>query len=326
MFKRKDTVLRIIKVLEKIKPKRIYLISDAGRNKEEIELVNNVRSSIEQSIDWECDIIKNYANKNRGVYSNIGLGARWVLEREESAIFLEDDNLPEITFFEFCNQMLDKYRYDNRVLWICGTNYLSEYRNKNNDSYMFTQHLLPCGWASWSQKFLKVYDGELKTFKNKIYLQRFKDTYTSQALYKQQLESIYGEYRRGTINKKFASWDYQMLFSLRSNNMYGISPAVNQIRNIGADEFSIHGGNSLDKEMTRRFCEVPTKKMEFPLVHPTNFSVDKSYERKIGKIILLPISMRIKLRLNKVIKLLLGIDPYDSLTNEFKKKFIKKDK
>lgn len=87
MFKRSDTLLKIIAVLSKIKPKKLYLLSDQGRNEEEIRIVEKTRNLIENAIDWDCEIIKNYASENRGVYENIGEGARWVFQQEKKAIF-----------------------------------------------------------------------------------------------------------------------------------------------------------------------------------------------------------------------------------------------
>ena len=223
-----------------------------------------------------------------------------------------------MTFFEYCKELLDKYEDAPKVLWICGTNYLSEY--KTNNSYMFTQHLLPCGWASWSNKFLRYYDGEMVTFEDEKKRRVFCQSYRSKALLHQRLQSLEGEYRRKGKNNGFKSWDYQMLFSIRSNGLVGISPVYNQIRNIGADQFSIHGGTSLDKVMTRRFCEVPTKELEFPLKHPKEIEIDEKYEGLVANIILLPLNMRIKMRINSIIKKLLRIDPYASLTAELKRK------
>ena len=125
MFKRSDTLLKIIAVLSKIKPKKLYLLSDQGRNEEEIRIVEKTRNLIENAIDWDCEIIKNYASENRGVYENIGEGARWVFQQEKKAIFLEDDNLPEISFFSYCKELLDKYENNNKILWICTTKYFS---------------------------------------------------------------------------------------------------------------------------------------------------------------------------------------------------------
>lgn len=316
IFKRSDTVLKIIDVLSRLKPHKIYLLSDEGRDELEKKMVAETRNAVEKRIDWQCEIIKNYARENRGVYRNIGEGAKWVFQHEKKAIFLEDDNLPEFTFFEYCKELLEKYEDNPKVLWICGTNYLTEY---NTDySYMFTQHLLPCGWASWSDKFLRYYDGEMNTFNNPQKRKTFCESYNSRALLHQRLVSLEGEYRRK--NSGFRSWDYQMLFSIRSNGLVGISPARNQIMNIGADQFSTHGGTSLDKTMTKRFCEIPTEKLDFPLKHPKTVTIDNKYERMTSKIILLPLDMRIKLRINSIIKKILHLDPYSSLTAELKKR------
>ena len=113
IFKR-DKAVEIIKRISEVKPRKLYLLADQGRNDEERALAAEVRRKVEESINWECEVIKNYAEENRGVYANIGQGAIWVLRREKWAIFLEDDNLPEVTFFAFCREMLEKY--ENEVL------------------------------------------------------------------------------------------------------------------------------------------------------------------------------------------------------------------
>ena len=88
-FKRFDYVILIIDRLREIKPKKIYLFSDGGRNDEEISLINEGRIKVESAIDWDCKIVKRYQPVNSGVYNQIALGAKWVFEREKFAIFLE---------------------------------------------------------------------------------------------------------------------------------------------------------------------------------------------------------------------------------------------
>lgn len=291
-------------------------MSDEGRNEEEKKLVKEVRKKIEALIDWDCEVIKNYAIDNRGVYGNIGMGAKWVLEREESAIFLEDDNLPEITFFKYCETLLDKYKDEERVLWICGTNYLGKYKNENNDSYMFTQSLLPCGWASWADKFLKYYDANLDTLTNEIDIKKIKKNYKNKKLYKQQYFSIGGELYRKSVGKRYRSWDYHMAYSIRYHNLLGISPCYNQIKNIGVDNLSEHGGTSLNMEMTQRFCEIQTFPLEFPLKHPETIKIDQKYEKEIDSIILMPLKLRIKGCLIRVVKKLLRINIYHPINKK----------
>lgn len=292
VFKRKDSVMKILRRISAVQPKKIYILSDQGRSDEEKELVNEVRRTIETSIDWNCEIVKNYANENRGVYGNIGLGAKWVFEREETAIFLEDDNLPEISFFEYCETLLHRYKYEERVLWICGTNYLGKYQNEGGHSYMFTQNLLPCGWASWSEKFLKYYDSNLDTLTEEADIKAIKKNYINKKLYKQQYFSIGGELHRKITGQRFRSWDYQMAYSMRFYNLLGISPCFNQIRNIGVDQMSEHGGTSLKMIMTQRFCEIETFTLNFPLNHPETIEIDEIFEKKIDNLILLPFRLR----------------------------------
>ena len=306
IFRRCNTMSRIIQRLAEVKPKKVYILADEGRNGIEIEQAHECRKTVESLINWDCKVVKNYAKENRGVYRNIGEGARWVFEREEKAIFLEDDNLPETSFFRYVSEMLEKYKTVPEVFWICGTNYITDMNGK--ESYTFTQHLLPCGWASWSNKFLKYYDGDLSTFCDKSLRRKFHRSYLNKWLACWQYQMVSNEVERYKKTGRFISWDYQMLWSLRSNGLYGIVPLRNQITNIGVDEFSIHGGNSKNNVMTDRFCEVPSKQLDFPLAHPNGVAINKSVERQLADIICPPRTVVIKSLLSSKLKRLMKKD------------------
>jgi len=301
LFKREKAV-EVVKRIAEVRPKKVYLLGDQGRNKEERALVEDCRRKVQEAITWDCEIIKNYANENRGVYRNIGEGAKWVLSQEKWAIFLEDDNLPEITFFDFCKEMLERYEDDTRILWICGTNYLGEYRPEDEVSYVYTRHMLPCGWASWGNKFEKFYDGDLKFCSNKTIMNRISGLYCNKRVYRQYRDSWMGEYERISAGELPTSWDFQMDLSIKANNLFGICPCNNQIRNIGVDEYSAHGGNSFSNEMTRRFCGMESYPLQFPLKHPQTLLVDENFEKQIGKIILFPFKMRVLICISKFLR------------------------
>ncbi|WML55180.1 hypothetical protein RCG17_11665 [Neobacillus sp. PS3-12] len=318
IFKRKDATLQILNRVSQIKPKKLYLISDFGRTEEEEILVNECRNAVEEHINWDCKVIKNYAEKNCGVYDRIGLGAKWVFSMEPVAIFLEDDNLPELSFFYFCKELLEKYKDDNRILWICGTNYLENYKPEDGSSYVFTKHLLPCGWASWAGKFIKYYDADLALYNDTRLVKRVKYEYEDKRLYKQQIECVRQEYERKLKGERYVSWDYHMAYSIRVHNLYGISPKFNQIKNIGVDNYSEHGGVSLDNVMTKRFCGMESIPLKFPLTHPKTVMLDRMYESKVGNIILYPLSLRIKIKIAKLIKNILGMESNASITKTIK--------
>lgn len=319
-FKRADKTLKVLDQIAQVRPSKLYILSDEGRNEEEKKTVSKLRKDIEERITWDCELIKNYADKNRGVYENIGVGARWVLERESSAIFLEDDNLPDITFFAFCQEMLEKYKNEEKVLWICGTNYLEEYKSVMGESYMFTSNMLPCGWASWSKKFLKYYDGELKLWKDSNTRKKLiKSKKYYKPLLQQDFKNWDRELDRINRNLKPDSWDYQMALALKANDLLGIAPKYNLIQNIGVDLDSIHGGTSFDLEMTKRFCGIPTKAMEFPLNHPEKIEISIDFEKKTSKIMTLPKLVRLKEDLSSFIKKILKMNREESIVNKIKK-------
>ncbi len=315
IFKR-DKAVRIIERIAEVRPKKLYLLADYGRNEQECALADACRTAVEQAITWDCEVIKNYATENRGVYENIAGGAKWVLRQEKWAIFLEDDNLPETTFFPFCEEMLRRYEHDTRVLWICGTNYLGEYTPENGNSYVFTRHMLPCGWASWSHKFETFYDGEMSLYENEDVQKNIGDVYYSKALYEQCKASWTGEYYRISHKKKPLSWDYQMDFSIKANNLFGICPCKNQIENIGVDVHSAHFGSSFSDIMVRRFCGMKSYPITFPLKHPATVMSDKVFEKKIAKIILYPLKRRIVRKVMRTIRAWFRI-PYEVSTKDF---------
>lgn len=320
VFKRKDTLDAIVERIKTYAPQRVYLIADGPRNLEEERLVSSCRQHVEKLIDWPCEIIKNYSDKNRGVYKNIGEGALWVFEREEKAIFLEDDNLPESSFFWFCESMLDRYEKAERVLWIMGSNYLGKAIFENNASYSFTRHMLPCGWASWASKFSKYYDG---LFNKKDALSSFdkaRINYYSSQFYKYDRSRWETEYYRITKGMNPISWDYQMAYTIRENNLVGIIPKFNQITNIGVDDYSIHGGNKKTNVMVDRFCENPSYLLEEEIIHPQTIGTGERFEKALNKIILPPLRMRLKSSIKTILVKCFCLNPNKSISKEILRK------
>lgn len=313
LFKRKDYLEKIVSVLRGIRPSRIYLLSDQGRNEQEKRLVCEVREMALQLIDWPCDVVKFFASQNLGVYKNIALGAKRVFEKEKWAIFLEDDNLPDPYFFTFCREMLERFERDDKVIWICGTNYLEEYENNRKESYFFTQHMLPCGWASWSHKFAE-YDFELSLLSDPKAMSVFIKSFSNHALARQQLALIRHERIRKRQTGKYLSWDYHMQLTLRAKGLLGVTPSRNLINNIGVDQHSTHGGVSNEIEMTIRFCNIPTKALSEPFIHPMNHQIDEKFDAQMSKILLWPLKDRLKYYLSQIIKVSLRIPIDASIT------------
>ena len=317
-FKRSDTVLRIIDVLRLSEPKKIYLFSDGPRKEDEKEQILLAREAIIKAIDWDCELIKVFHEKNVGVFGQIGLGAKYVFEKEEKAIFIEDDNLPSPTFLQYCEEMLNKYENEEKVGWVCGTNYESTSEYLDTD-YVFTKNMLPCGWASWSRKFLKYYQFDFSLLKSRRNVRQIKRNYEMKALYRQQMRNYKAELYRETHNMRYASWDFHMAMSIRYFDLFGIAPKINQIRNIGVDALSSHGGTTMSHPNTDKFCEIPVGELKFPLKGPEMIEINKEFEKNTNKIILVPKMIRFLAPFITLVKKVLRIYPDKSLYSVFRK-------
>lgn len=233
VFNRIETTKRVFDAIRRVKPKKLYLVSDAARNavKGEKEVVDAVRNYIENNIDWECKIFKNYAKENMGCGKRISSGIDWVFSQEEEAIFLEDDCLPDDTFFRYCQDMLEHYRYDDRIFIVSGNNPLVNY--EASKEYLFTKIPVIWGWASWRRSW-KFYDYDLKTWpverKNPV----FKKIFPLKAywIYMSEFDVLY--------HHKFDTWDYQLLYATVLNHKLNIVPRKSYTQNIGFQEGATH--------------------------------------------------------------------------------------
>ena len=298
IFKRTEKSVQIMEEISKVAPKKVYLISDAGRNDKEQLEVDQCRKAVENAVNWDCELVRMYEETNQGCY-NIGVSAMKIFEKEKTCIFLEDDNLPCNIFFEYCKELLERYEENDDILWICGTNYMSTYVPQDGSDYVFTQHMLPCGWASWSKKFNKYYEYDFQHL-NKEGIARAGRAYRSKRLFRYDLNNWQSEIRN-KAEGRYASWDYHMNFTLRYHNKLGIAPKYNQITNIGADSAAAHGGVSMENYLTSKFCMVPIKQLSLPLKHPNEVKLDSKFEKETEKIIVPPRSYYLKIAIRRLI-------------------------
>src|SRR6266567_4593991 len=160
VFRRPELTRRVLEVVRRVKPAKLLVIADGPSERSgETEQCAAARAVVDAMVDWDCELLKNYSDVNLGVRRRFDSGFRWVFEQVEEAIFLEDDELPHESFFAFCGEMLERYRDDERVAVVNGTNFLrGEYSPPQ--SYYFSRYFHCWGFATW-RRFWKSYDAEL---------------------------------------------------------------------------------------------------------------------------------------------------------------------
>lgn len=272
VFNRIETTRKVFEVIREAKPPRLYIIADAARKSVsgEKEKVDAVKKYIESNIDWECEVFQNYASENMGCGRRIPDGINWVFKREEQVIILEDDCVPEPSFFRYCEEMLNYYKDDERILMISGNNPCANCHISSED-YLFTKVPFIWGWATWKRAW-NLYDFDLKSYpencKNKIFKQIFplKAYWT----YMAEFEAVY--------RHRFDAWDYQWLYAGIIHDKLCITPTENHVMNIGICEDSTHT-NELPKWMTAE-----TKPVHFPINLRKEVVWDREFDQEYFRI------------------------------------------
>lgn len=264
IFNRPDTTEKVFSEIARARPPKLLVVGDGPRaNREgEAEKVAAARAIIKR-VDWPCEVLTNYSDANLGCKVRVSSGLDWVFEQVPEAIILEDDCLPHPTFFRFCEEMLDRYRDDQRIGMISGDNFQFGY-TINDDSYYFSSINHIWGWASWRSRWQHDYDVRMASWPKVRGEGRVTD-WTADKSERDSLTDIFDRVHQGDID----TWDYQWNFSSRLNGRMSIMPNVNLISNIG---FGVEATHTTGKS---EFSNIPAVPIKFPLKHPTMFFVSR---------------------------------------------------
>lgn len=233
VFNRLSTTRKVFEQIRSAKPPRLYLVSDAARAHVDGEAakVAAVRTYIEEHIDWPCELHKNYAERNMGCGRRVSSGIKWVFEHEEEAIFLEDDCLPDASFFPYCQEMLEHFRDDERILMIGGSNPASYYETP--EDYLFTKVPFIWGWAAWRRTW-DLYDYELKSWEKEKKNPVFRRVLPLKSYW------VYTAEFDALSRHKYDTWDYQLMYAAILYDKLNVAPRESYTQNIGFQEESTH--------------------------------------------------------------------------------------
>ena len=227
IFNRPDLAQVVFEAIAKVRPEKLFVVADGPRFPEEALKCEQTRAVINK-IDWDCEIVTNFSDKNLGCGRRVSSGIDWVFSNVEEAIFLEDDCLPAESFFSYCQALLDRYRDDNRIMTINGNNFQSG-QSRTEYSYHFSKYNGCWGWASWRRAW-KHYDYEMKTwpeFKKTGMLDMVCDGPYEKKFWSGLFDSMYEDpYKKDT-------WDHQWKYACWSQSGLSIEPGVNLVANLG---------------------------------------------------------------------------------------------
>lgn len=236
-FTRIDTMKQVFNQIKKIQPKTLYIAADGPRidypdDKEKCEIL---RKWIIDSIDWDCKVHTLFREKNEGCQTALVNAINWFFDNEEYGIILEDDCVPSLSFFSYCEELLKYYKNDKRVMHIAGYNCAGRMKFSGNASYNFGAIQPVWGWASWADRWQKY---------NKIIDKSEVDNLISHPYFsKKYRQNFWFKLFKTTDFLKLAAWDYQWTYCILKNSGYCAVPFKNLIQNIGFGSDSSHFEN-----------------------------------------------------------------------------------
>jgi len=266
IFNRPQCTRKVFEEIRKNRPKRLYISADGPRCGVSSDAENcRLARQIATEVDWDCTVKTFFREENMGCGRAVQSGISWFFEHEEAGIILEDDCLPDATFFEFCGEMLRKYADDERIMHISGHNPAPNACQNWAASYMYSKFSFVWGWATWRRAW-RCYDN---SFSN---LERCWDTIKNNLVGDETACRYLLDKFQRTRDGELDTWDYAWFYSILTEGGWCVNAASSLVENIGFDQTATH--------TNRTYFRHPTKatSLKFPLRHPECLSRDEGIE------------------------------------------------
>ncbi len=269
IFNRPNTTQQVFDAIRQAQPRQLFVAADGPREDKdgEAEKCQRARGIVKQ-IDWDCDVRTLFQEKNLGCRLGPATAINWFFENVEAGIILEDDCMPHPTFFPFCEELLVKYRDDERVMMISGFNPLGKWKSEIR-SYHFSYSGGSWGWASWRRAW-DYFDIDMRLWGEPDVQNEIGHVLCDKVQFNYWRAGFDAVYN-GKLN---TAWDYQWFFARLLYSGLSIVPSVNLISNIG-----FQGGATHTLDPSDSLANLPLYSVPFPLKGPYGIVDDRDYSR-----------------------------------------------
>lgn len=272
-FARPDTTQAVLDAIRPARPSRLFAIADGPRPDRpgEIELCERTRAVFD-GIDWDCEVSTSFPAEHMGITARIESGMDWVFEQTEEAILFEDDTVPDPTFFQFCDELLERYRDSDRVMSIGGNNYQFG-GPASDDSYYFSRYPSGPGIAMWRRSW-DIYDGPMSAWpelRDSGWLAGEVTGPHAVDYWSHMFERAYRDHDH---------WDYIWMFATWVAGGIHVTPNANLIANVGFRD----DGTNVGAGLRPMFGDLPLESLAFPLTHPAAVAVNRRADAFIERI------------------------------------------
>jgi hypothetical protein len=269
-FNRPGLTKKVLKQISLVRPRELYFAVDGPRSSSDLRDVQAVKEVI-KSVDWPCKVRTNFSRENMGCMRGPVRAINWFFSHVDRGIILEDDVLPGKSFFWYCEELLERYKKNNRVGMISGNNFTPIHDRYN--SYMFTNYTQTWGWATWKRAWCK-FNLDIRNWpenKHNKWLESRLDNFWGRCYWFLVFNDIYKKYLN-TV------WDYQWTYTCWDNQYLNVVPNINLASNIG-----INVPGATHTVLNNKLVQYPVKEITFPLKHPHYIISNNEFDYYIQK-------------------------------------------
>lgn len=267
VFNRPDRTEQVFATIKQARPAKLFIAADGPRpqvptDAQKCQLVR----SIATKVDWPCEVKTLFREKNLGCKVAVSEAIDWFFDHVEAGIILEDDCLPDASFFPFCTELLERYYDNDEVMMIGGSNSSGAWKCLN--SYFFSKYGRLWGWATWRRAWAK-YDVNIKSWADPKNKEIIKNRIGHTGYWKEK-SWLYDRLYQGQKD----TWDYQWEYAMFLHGGITVVPENNLIENIG---FGADATHTFTKDKT---LVIKSSHVNFPLSHPKNLDLETAYDKQ----------------------------------------------
>jgi hypothetical protein len=272
VFNRLDTTIKVFESIRNAKPRKLYIAADGARESvvNESSAVSSVRAFVIDNIDWECEVFTLFRRDNLGCKKAVIGAIDWFFDHEEMGVILEDDCLPNQSFFGYCENLLNRYKDTSEIFLISGygDQELSGYFDSD---YSFTKYPMIWGWATWKRVWDK-YDSSIHDWK------KDKESILNNISSRKETRRYWEDVLQSAYDEKIDTWDYQLAYLLFSSHGKCILPRENLVSNIG---FGINATHT--KDVSSNLANRASYNIGTRLQHPCEIIINDEIDNYLDK-------------------------------------------
>ena len=264
IFNRLDTTKQVLAAIRKAQPRQLFIAADGPRLTKvgEYEKCLEVRKTVGDSIDWPCEVHRLYRVDNLGSGPAVSEAITWFFSQIEMGIILEDDCLPDDSFFEYADKVLHRYADNERIMHVSGCNLQCGIK-RGDASYYFSRYPATWGWATWKRAWRKFSFSFFEDNDAEV-LSVLKQNYQHQDDINYLLQAI-----KQTREKSVSAWDHQWFYTILRYGGLSTTPQYNLIENLG---FNSEGTHTLNAPHWYQYL---VNKAVTPIVFPNSVLINK---------------------------------------------------